>query len=171
MATTMNRAQRRVINRLITRNIQGWGRPLSYTKQQLTLGGILFGTAIVLLVIDLALNGGASTFHPRTPLATLLALIIFFATAGAVFFLSVALPRYYTATSQPNQQFTGVINAVIGDVVDRYTFVTLRGSDGRLRAFALATALGDADEWHGKRVTLTVTPGIDEVTAIHILTN
>ena len=168
MAISYSATQRRVIRQMVRRNTQGWGRPLAFTEQRLRLGGIMGFAALVILSAFLALNSSG-----RTLLSTVVGMVGIFLL---VLFLGVwwyALPAFLRARSQPVEQVVGTVDAAICDVAevfpftrDPYHFVTVRQADGRLRAFAVDPQFHAQACQKGRRVTLTVTPGIEHVVAI-----
>lgn len=170
MAVSPNYLQRRVINYFVRRNLQGWGRPLAFTMQRLRLGGMLLGGGIVVAVIDGLVNGPNAALHLQTGSAVALGLIVVLSFIACAGFWLRAIPQFYLARTQPVQEHTGTVNAVICDVQSiapfvKEHFITLREGNNQLRAFAIPPELHDTVCVPGKHLTLTVIPGIDYVMA------
>lgn len=173
MAIRPNALQQRVILAFIRRNSQGWGRPLAFTVARLRTGGIALILLLALLVTDGALNGASGAFHPTNGLSFFLTVCAIGAGAYAISILWSAVPSYVTARSQPAQTFEGVVNAAICNAHEimplartDYHFITVRGADDRLRAFAVPPEFHDQLCHVGKRVRFTVTPGIDAIVSV-----
>jgi hypothetical protein len=167
MATQMNAMQRRVLRQLVRRNVQGWGRPIAFTQQRLRLGELLGGTGLVALVISLVTQSHGGNFVSQV--ALLIGVFLIVLTAGLLW---SSLPAFLNARSHPAERITGVVNAAICDAGEHvpvpqnmgaYHFITVRLSDGKLRAFAIDPSLHDQACVKGKHITLTVVPGIEYV--------
>lgn len=168
MAFSGGAVQQRIVRQLVRRNVQGWGRPLAFTEQRLRLGGYLGLAGLVALAISLNIFRHSSGF-----LSTLLevsAIFLLLLAAGIGWY---ALPAFLRARYQPTEQITGTVDAAICDVSAvlrfapaSYHFITVRLPTGKLRPFAIDPALHAQTCTTGKRLTLTVTPGIDHVDAV-----
>lgn len=160
--------QQRIIRSFARRNIQGWGRPLSFTVQKLRMGG-LFGLAALAFAL---FDGLFTGVHPTGFLGTFLNIVIILCMAMFLSALWTHGITYIRATQQPQEHITGTVNVAICDAKeampfarDLYHFITVRKDDGKLRAFAINPELHDQVCQAGQRITLTVIPGIDYVVA------
>jgi len=84
-----------------------------------------------------------------------------------------SLLPYLRATQQPVEQIGGTVEATICNAAsffpvarDGYHFITLRQGNGQLRAFAISPELHAQVCQPGRKVTLTVIPGIEHVTRV-----
>lgn len=164
--------QLRIIRSFVRRNVQGWGRPLAYTLQRLKLAGWFALGTLVLMVIDGAINGAQHALHPTNAGAVFLGFLILFTFALVLGSLWTYGFPYYKAVSQPQEQITGTISAVICNAQEMlnvpqepFHFITLRQPNGQLRAFAIAPELHDQVCEVGKKVTLSFVPGTEQVVA------
>jgi hypothetical protein len=169
MKPSVENQQRRVVSTLVRRNMQGWGRPLDFTLQRLRLGG-LFGVAgAFFLVVRQLLVPTRSAF-----------LISFIALLGLLciaFFASTLFAHvvpFIRARTQSPLTLKGKLEAVICDPQEYttlargdYYFITLRPTNGALRAYAVEAAQhSDICARGGQQVTLDIIPGIEHVVGI-----
>jgi uncharacterized protein (DUF58 family) len=145
--------QRRVVNALVRRNMQGWGRGLG---------------AVFFIIHQVLLPTNASF------LLTVLTFLVLLSFAFCLSFLFTHLVPFFRARSGATIPVSGKIEAVVCDpqeysVVARgdYHFITLRPKNGPLRAYAVeASQRDDICTRRGQQVTLDVIPGIDRVERI-----
>jgi hypothetical protein len=163
VALSGNMVQQRIIAQLVRRNVQGWGKPLAFTEQRLRLAGMigLVGLASILLSL---LTKQISFLNVLFEFIAILALGF---SAGTLW---TVLPAFWQARNGAVQHITGTIDATICNVQERfraargdYHFITLRLPNNTLRPFAVDPTLHDELCVKGKRVTLTVIPGIDRI--------
>lgn len=164
--------RQRVIMTFIRRNSQGWGQPLDFTQRRLRMGGTLGALALIALIGLLFANHG-NVLGPANAPAVFLSLCVILLGVFAVAVLWSALPQFYLARTQPARRITGTVNAAICDAHElvpmarsTYHFITVRGADQRLRAFAVPPELHDQLCQVGKHVNFTVTPGIDHIESV-----
>ena len=158
--------QRRVVNSLVRRNLQGWGRPPDFTEQRLRLGTIFGGLGAVLLFVRQVLGQTHLTFLVSA--LTLLALLTL-AFCLSTFFTHIV--PFVRARTQPPTALIGTLEAVICDPQEYsslargdYYFITVRPASGRLQAFAVeAEKHADICTRGGQQVMLDIIPGIDYI--------
>lgn len=162
--------QRRVVNGLVRRNLQGWGRPLDFTVQRLRMGALFSGLGVVFFVLRQLVIQTGSAF-----LITVFSFLVLLSFAFGLSFLLTHVVPFLRARAQAATPISGKIEAVICDPQDYslvargdYHFITLRIPNGPLRAFAIeATQHDTICARRGERVTLDVIPGIERVVCIH----
>jgi hypothetical protein len=172
VAQPYSMAQQRVIRVMIRRNLRGWGKPLEYSIRRLRLAVPFGAIAVVCFAIEAAVGGGVQTIlQPASPLASFLMILAFLTLAMVVGTLWIYLPKMWDARGTPTH-VTGIVNAAICDpeavirLPDISHFITLRLDNGSLRPFAVSPELHDQVCQVGKRVTLTIAPGTEQIIAV-----
>jgi hypothetical protein len=170
MKPSIEAQQRRVMNALVRRNIQGWGRPLDYTAQRLRQGIIFGGLGVVLFFIrQLVMPLGIDFLSTVASLLTILSFVLFLS------FLFTYLVPFLRARSQTTIPISGKLEVAICEPQEMnpvargdYHFITLRQSNGILKAYAIEAGRHEAIcALRGQKVTLDVIPGIERVVGIH----
>src|SRR6185437_2715871 len=161
--------QQRIIRVFVRKNVQGWGKPLAFATQRVQLGGLFALAVLALIVISSVVGGGVNAIlSPHSGFGVFLTfLIILLATLWLGAWWTSLIP-YLRATQQPSEQVSGTVAAAICNpqeivpfVKNSYHFITLRQMDGQLRPFAIDPELHDQVCQVGRKLTLTVIPGIE----------
>ena len=168
MISNRETAQRRVVNMLVRRNLQGWGKPMRYTMRRIQFGGGLLGVGIVIALLLAVLAGPQRLLHPAGGSVGFAWFVMVLSILGGSGFWYNTVPNWFIARTRPVQTFQGVVKAAICDVHETQSFVTdhfitVRFPDGQLRAFAIPPDRHDRACHPGQTITLSVIPGIDYV--------
>jgi hypothetical protein len=170
MNPSIEAQQRRVVSALVRRNIQGWGRPLDYTVQRLRQGIIFGGLGVVLFFVrQLVMPLGIGFLNTVTSLLTIVS-FVFFLSILFTYLVPFLRGRGQTTTSVSGKLEVAICEpqeispAARGD----YHFITLRQSNGVLKAYAIEAGRHEAIcALRGQKVTLDIIPGIERVEGIH----
>lgn len=163
--------QRRIITSFTRRNMRGWGRPLAFWRDRLRLGAYFAAAAVVFLVINIILNHGiADVLAGKGGVTIFLNLAFLFTFCYFLASLFTYLVPVLRATHEPPQKVTGTVQSatcnaeeIVPFVRDTYHFITMKLTNGTLRAFAIEPTLHDQVCHVGQKVSLSVTPGIEHV--------
>lgn len=163
--------QRRIITKMVHRNMRGWGRPLSFSKQRCNLGSLFSGTGVVLAIIDISIFGMHGVLTKGNFIEVLLDIMALLTLFIGVGLLWNSIPVLWKAQNQSPKAVRGTVDAAICNVQDYvtyasgdYHFITVKHPDGQLRAYALEPSLHEKLCLAGKDVAFQVESGTEHVT-------